>query len=328
MKINCCPSCLKTGYETFCNPCQKKLFNGKKVSHILTFSKPFYEQTVIEKGGKISISGVQPKHSLRLNGNILELTEEGGEYILKPCPTAIMENVEQLPANEHLTMQIASQLFKMSVAKNALLFFKDSYEPCYLTKRFDRKSDGTKLNVEDFTQIAGKTEENDGIEYKYKLSYEEIAEILKDNCSAYPIEVEKFFKAIIFNYLINNGDAHMKNFSMLRNDSYKDYLLSPQYDLLNTRIHFPKDTEIALDLFKKGYATDSFKTNAHFLYQDFFEFGIKIGVKENRVKKFLSAIISKYNEIEDLTQRSFLNEDTKKLYLEYVRLSIKKLSPI
>ncbi len=328
MKINCCPSCLKTGNESFCKTCKKKLFNGRKVSHILTFSKPFYEQTVIEKGAKISISGVQSKHLLRLNGNKLELTEENGEYILKPCPNAIMQNVEQVPANEHLTMQIASQIFKIDVAKNTLLFFKDSNEPCYLTKRFDRKSDRTKINMEDFTQIAGKTEENDGIEYKYKLSYEEIAENLKTNCSAYPIEVEKYFKVIIFNFLINNGDAHMKNFSMLRNDSYKDYLLSPLYDLLNTRIHFPKDAEIALDLFKNGYATDSFKINAHYLYQDFFEFGIKIGIKENRVKKFLSEIISKYDEIENIIQRSFLNENTKNLYLEYIRLSIKKLLPI
>jgi len=325
MKINNCPSCLKPGYDTFCNSCRNRLFKGKKVGHELNFSKPVYEQTVIERAGHVSISGVQPKHSLRLNGNVLELTEKDGEYLLKPPPNTIMENTVQLPANEHLTMQIALQIFKINAAENSIVFFKDSFEPCYLTKRFDRKPDGTKINTEDYSQIAGKTEETDGIEYKYKLSYEEIAEILKSICGAYPVESEKFFKIVVYNYLVNNGDAHMKNFSMIRNDTYNDYLLSPSYDILNTRIHFPKDAELALDLFKNGYLTKSYQENAHYLYEDFYEFGNRIGMKKNRIENILSEIVLKYEEISDLTERSFLSEEAKVLYLDYVKLSMEKL---
>jgi len=327
MKINNCPSCLKPGHKTFCIPCRNKLFGGKNVNPVLLFSKPVYEQIVLEQGGKISISGVQPKHSVRLNGSTLELTEKGGEYIIKPQPKAIVNFAEQVPPNEHLTMQIASQIFKLNAAYNAVVFFGDTFEPCYLTKRFDKNSDGIKYQMEDFTQIAGKTEENEGVEYKYNLSYEEIAGILKEICSAYPVEVEKLFRIIIFNYLVNNGDAHAKNFSMISNTSFKDYLLSPFYDLLNTRIHYPKDAELALNLFKNAYETESYKINAHFLYEDFYQFGLKIGMRKNRVEKFLSDIISEYNEIENLTNNSFLNPETKKLYLECIRLSINKLTP-
>lgn len=327
MKIQFCPSCFKPGYNTFCNPCLRKLFGGKKVNHILSFTKPDYEKTVIENAGRISISGVQPKFSLRVNGKELELTETCGEFILKPHPNAAMLNAGQVPANEHLTMQIASQIFKIKTALNAVVYFSESYEPCYLTKRFDRNPDGTKISIEDFAQIAGKTEESDGPEYKYNLTYEDTAGILKNVCNAYDVEIEKFFRLIVFNFLVNNGDAHLKNFSMLRNESFKDYLFTPAYDLLNTRLHFPKEGEMPMSLFKDGYETESYKVNLHYLYQDFYEFGIRIGIKENRVKKFLSEFISKSSEIESLVKKSFLEEDMKKLYFEYVMLSINKLSP-
>ncbi len=325
MKINCCPSCLRSGFDTFCNPCRKRLFYGRNVSHVLDFSKPEYEKTVINTSGRISLSGVQPKHSLRLNGKVLELTEEGGEYLLKPHPNTMMEHVIEIPANEHFTMQLASQVFKINTAENAIFFFAESFEPCYLTKRFDRLSDGKKINTEDFTQISGKTEEKDGADYKYNFSYEDIAEQLKSICGAYPVEVEKFFKVLVFNYIVNNGDAHMKNFSMIRNNQYNDYLLSPMYDLLNTRIHFPKDAEMALELFKDGYYTDSYKVNAHYLYEDFYEFGIKIGMKKTRIENVLSDAVSMYSEIEDLAVRSFLSEDVRLKYLESVRISMEKL---
>ena len=222
MNLLYCPSCLKANHSTFCKSCLKKLFEGKKVSHILPFSKPEYEEVVIQQSGKISISGVQQKHSLILNGTSLELTDKGGKYIIKPIPKAVMKHVNQVPANEHITMQIASQIFKINAAQNALLFFKDNYEPCYLTKRFDRLPDGTKIMLDDFAQISNKSEEKDGIDYKYELSYEEICEIMKKNSSAYLIEVEKFFKLILFNYVINNGDAHLKNFSLIYNFKYND----------------------------------------------------------------------------------------------------------
>ena len=44
--------------------------------------------------------------------------------------------IDQVPANEHLTMQIAKQVFKLKVAENALIFFQNG-EPAHLTKRFD-----------------------------------------------------------------------------------------------------------------------------------------------------------------------------------------------
>jgi len=59
----------------------------------------------------LSISGIQIKHSLKLEEKKLILTETGGAYILKPTPMASFLNLDYTPANEHLTMQLAGQIF-------------------------------------------------------------------------------------------------------------------------------------------------------------------------------------------------------------------------
>jgi serine/threonine-protein kinase HipA len=102
----------------------------------------------LENRKRISISGVQEKLSLILEKNTLRLTKEGeqGTYILKPIPRDL-KKVDQVPANEHLTMQIAKQVYGIHTAENALIFFKDG-SPAYITKRFDVKK-GEKL-VENF----------------------------------------------------------------------------------------------------------------------------------------------------------------------------------
>lgn len=58
---------------------------------------------------RISVSGMQEKLSLLLDGNRLRLTEAGerGQYLLKPIPRDLKQAAD-VPANEHLTMQIAT----------------------------------------------------------------------------------------------------------------------------------------------------------------------------------------------------------------------------
>lgn len=63
-----------------------------------------------------------------------------------------------------------------------------------------------------------------------------MADIIKQYVSASSVEVLKFFRLVIFNFLFSNGDAHAKNFSLLETPS-GDFILAPAYDLLNTRLH-------------------------------------------------------------------------------------------
>lgn len=319
MKVTVCPGCLRNGETGFCRRCRQNLFGGKRVDHILPFSRPEYNRVKLEQTGRISISGVQTKHSLRLEGNRLELTDKGGQYILKPIPQGPYEKLEYMPANEHYTIQLARQVFNIRTAECAVVFFNDDNSPAFLSKRFDVLPDGTRLQQEDFAQIAQMSEETHGNNYKYDISYEEIALLLKKYASAYQIEIEKYFYLTLFNYLIHNGDAHCKNFSLYRNPvQYRTYLLTPAYDLLNTRLHLPNETAMALALFKDDYFTESYKRNGFYARDDFFEFGIKIGIPEKRVNRFLDTIVAQPNEIKILLQRSFLSDDLQGNYFEMV----------
>ncbi len=307
------------GFSTYSPGCLRHLFQGRKVSHILPYPNPLtHEQTAaqfIDNRKRISISGVQEKLSFLLEKNQLRLTREGeqGTYILKPIPRDV-KKVDQVPANEHLTMQIARQVYGLSVAENALIFFQDG-TPAYITKRFDVKPDGTKWGKEDFATLAGRTSENAGINFKYDYSYEEIGLLIKKFVPAWRVEAEKFLALVVFNFLFSNGDAHLKNFSLLES-AQGDYLLSPGYDLLNTRLHVD-DSDFALDkgLFADGYKSSVYKKNSHPGKTDFAELGKRLEIAENRIQKLLARFLERSALMETLVSRSFLSEASKRGYL-------------
>ncbi len=318
-ELKYCPGTLAEGFTTYSPSCIRNLFNGKKVSHVLSYDAPQLNEEVaeqfIENRKRISISGVQEKLSLLLDKNVLRLTKEGeqGTYILKPIPRDL-KKVDQVPANEHLTMQIAKQVYNLSTAECAMIFFKNG-SPAYITKRFDVKDDGEKLGKEDFATLARKTKDNAGANFKYEYSYEEIGMLIHEYVPAWRVEIEKYFSLVAFNFLFSNGDAHLKNFSILES-SKGDYLLSPAYDLINTQLHVD-DTDFALDkgLFADSFKSEEYKKNNHPSKNDFIEFGKRIGISENRVEKLLDPFLQKQSFIEELVKRSFLKEENKRGYL-------------
>ncbi|WP_435357817.1 HipA domain-containing protein [Emticicia sp. SJ17W-69] len=292
----------------------KLLFDNKKVSPYLDFETPdfIYNNDFEYNIKQISISGVQVKYSLKLEQNTLKLTEVGGRYILKPIPVGRFQHLEIAPENEHLTMQIASQIFKIETAQNTLIYFKNS-QPAYLVKRFDIKEDGTKWLQEDFSQIKQVTRQSNGENYKYEGSYEEIAALIKRYCGAWQIEIERFYKVILFNYLFSNGDAHLKNFSLIQT-KFNDFRLSPAYDLLCTFLHTPNEPALALDLFSGDYYSDSYNVLGYYSYTDFFEFGIKIGIPKNRVERIMLDFSKKSSTVKMMIDNSFLSEEIKEIY--------------
>jgi serine/threonine-protein kinase HipA len=314
-----CPGTLAEGFSTYSPSCLRNLFNGKKVNHILSYDQPQQNEEVaelfMENRKRISISGVQEKLSFVLEKNNLRLTKEGeqGTYIFKPIPRDV-KKVDQVPANEHLTMQIAKQVYGLKTAENAMIFFKNG-SPAYITKRFDVKVDGTKWGKEDFATLAGKTNDNAGPNFKYDFSYEEAGLLIQKYVSAWRIEIEKYFSLVLFNFLFSNGDAHLKNFSLLES-SKGDYLLSPIYDLLNTKLHVD-DTDFALDkgLFADDFKSEQYKKSMHPHKSDFEEFGRRIGVTENRIEKIMAPYLEKQPFMEALISRSFLTEANKRGYL-------------
>ena len=304
-----CPGCYKKIEKNeYCLSCRKKLFDGKRVSTVLEFDKPKPENISMynEHSKRISISGVQLKYSLKLVLNKLELCEKNGQYIIKPIPTADhLEMMHDAPENEHLTMQIASQIFNIKTAHNALIYFKDG-TPAYITKRFDVKGDGNKYIQEDFAQITNRTKETHGESYKYEGSYLEIGELIKKYVPASMIAIENFFKLVLFNYVFSNGDAHLKNFSLVRNE-FAEMELSPSYDLMSTIIHTPGERDTALDLYDKDHESVYYATHGHYGRMEFIEFAKRLGIVEVRYMRIINAFLENDTEVNDFIQNSSLS---------------------
>ena len=145
--------------------------------------------------------------------------------------------------------------------------------------------------------------------------------------AAYAVEIEKYLERVVFNYLFSNGDAHLKNFSLSQTPS-SDYVLSPAYDMINTRIHIASDSFFALSdgLFSNDYDTESFKALGFYAYDDFYEFGVKIGVMESRARKVLDKYRTESKDANGLIQRSFLSTNAKQLFQSHYMDRVKMLN--
>lgn len=309
-----CPSCLKAGHDTFCPTCRRTLFDGRKVPEILPFGRTRFLERHREGLARISISGVQPKHSLCLCEDGLELCESDGRYLLKPSVPGSFLRMDQMPANEHATMRIAAEVFGMPVAPCAVLRFPDDGSTAYLTRRFDVLPDGTRLAMEDFAQVIGVSEETGGAAYKYAASYEGIARHMRLHASAYAVEAEAFFRLVVFNYLVHNGDAHLKNFSLMRDPVLGTYRLAPGYDLLNTRLHLPTESAMALDLLVDDTETESFAANGYFARDDFELFAERLGIAALRAARTLDEFVASLERVHAVLDRSLLSSEAKALY--------------
>jgi serine/threonine-protein kinase HipA len=130
----------------------------------------------------------------------------------------------------------------------------------------------------------------------------------------------------VFNYLVNNGDAHIKNFSLIRSEDTGEYRLTPAYDLLNTRLHLPNESRTALQLFKGDYTTESYEANAFYAYDDFVMFAQKLGLVETRYKRILQSFVDQKEAVFSLIDRSLLPDDCKQLYKEHVQDSVNAIA--
>ena len=306
-----CLGCFVSSQEAYCKKCKKNMFDNQKISTILDFDKKEFLSATVTLSEQMSISGVQDKISLKIEDTKLVPTSTDGTYLLKPVPLMEYgEFISDVAKNEHFTMQLASQVFKLETAKNALIAFSDG-ELAYITKRFDRV-DGVKIKQEDFSSLAGYTEQSHGKNYKYDYSYEEIGGLIKRYLPSYKIEVLKFFKLVLFNYLIGNGDAHLKNFSVVQR-STKDYGLSPAYDLLSSSLHLPHESRTALEFFKE-YETKSFEANGFYAYDDFIALAKFLDIPQKMGESVIRDFLAKEKATLELLNNSFLSVEAKERY--------------
>jgi serine/threonine-protein kinase HipA len=220
IQIKYCPSTLADGFDGYSPQAIRQLFKGRTVSPLLDFGIDEFRNTgeIARAMKRLSVSGVQEKFpAIISHGKIcIASGDDRSTYIIKPAPwDETLSTRKQIPANEHLTMQIARQVYGILTAENGLCFTKDG-QTVYITRRFDIMENGTKKEMEDFATLVGRNEQTDGTYFKYNGCYEDIAIAIRKNVSAWMVDMEKFFELVVFNYIYANGDDHLRNFSLLR----------------------------------------------------------------------------------------------------------------
>ncbi|MBK5209807.1 MAG: HipA domain-containing protein [Flavobacteriaceae bacterium] len=283
----------------FHSKCSLEFF-GTEIPPILPYSLDQMSElakNVVERS--VAVPGVQPKLSMSLIEEEKQKSDKrltvvgalGGNYIFKP-PS---EDFIEMPENEHLTMRIA-ELFSISVVPSSLIRLK-SGELSYITKRIDRREDGSKIHMIDMFQI---TEAFD----KYKSSMEKIGKALDGYATNTLLDKLRFFELTVFSLLTGNNDMHLKNFSMIKT-SY-GWSLSPAYDLLNVAIVNPDDKEeLALTIAGKKKKISK-------------ELLIKFGEDLRLSKKQINGVFKRFkqqkNKAFDLINSSFLSDKMKQAY--------------
>lgn len=179
-----------------------------------------------------TISGVQPK--------VMISTENRG--------TLLYPNLIAKTGDEEYPRLAENEFICMSLAKACGLpvadFWLSNNKELFIMERFDIKGD-KRLAMEDFCVLAGKTSD-----HKYSGSYETGAKIVslftRDQS-----QVELYWRYVLFSCMVGNGDAHLKNFSLLyATDGEPTPKLSPLYDVVNTHIYPSNDNSLALKLDK------------------------------------------------------------------------------
>ncbi|MBS1585130.1 MAG: HipA domain-containing protein [Bacteroidetes bacterium] len=304
-----CKGCFKPDAADYCANCRKELFDGARVSCYLPFATPARNEKdyLLRSILRPSLPRMILKYNLQQHDRELELLTDGpGTHILKPIPAGNYERLNMAPANEHLTMQLAAQAFKIPVVPNALIYFENaSGEPANISRRIYHGGDELKDQFDEACKTVS--------------CYEDVAELMKRYIAAYKPQAEKLFSLVVFNYLFSSWSAANQNVSIVKT-SYGDHLLSPAYDIICSSLHTGAGNEILEnslyhgDTVSPGYQRFGYHTGIEFM-----NFAKRIGMIEKRAQNVLNSFTKNEITVDYLVKRSFLDEESKRAYMDLYR---------
>lgn len=173
--------------------------------------------------GKNAISGVQPKTiALLQNKETLHIQE----FIIKTWG----EEYPNLAENEYFCLNACKKaglrIPHITLSKNKKFLLVENFT-------FREKE---VLGFEEILSLMDKNRIN-----KYDSSYEQVAKIIYQFTTNKKASLEQYYKAVVMNHLLKNGDAHLKNFGLLFGKDFSNIYLSPTYDVVNTTSYIYRD---------------------------------------------------------------------------------------
>jgi len=188
------------------------------------------------------LSGVQPKVLAKVENKATLKLED---FIVK----AWGDDYPQLAINEYFCM-LAVKFSGISVPE----FYLSDDDQFFIMKRFDIDVDGKALGFEDMCVLQAKPRDD-----KYVGSYEQLAKSIKLFCSPkYKANsLQQFFKMMVLNTRLQNGDAHLKNFGLIYED-LETIRLAPAFDVVSTTAYIKNDIPALTLLGSKKWWSDDF----------------------------------------------------------------------
>ncbi|MFT4924024.1 MAG: serine/threonine-protein kinase HipA [Phenylobacterium sp.] len=275
------------------------------------------EQPRLQQG--LSISGYQPKLSLRLVDGVFTVVDAFGTYILKPSPEAY----PYLAENEHAIMTVMKRLGFAIPAFGLVRFKTDNTdktaevdELAFIIKRFDRDSDKQqKVHQEQLDGAMGVNDKYGNINDEQTVSYESACGFLINTIdSSLPFKKDLFLR-VIYAYLLGNNDFHLRNLAVLIPQTAKNQL-APIYDFVSTAPYQSTFTScyLALPLLKIEEKSHELAPGYNTAYgqpigYDFIQLGQGLALNDKMVKKLIKGVVAKADVVTSTLRHSFMPLD-------------------
>ena len=201
---------------------------------------------------KFSLAGIQMKFStVRRDGRYNISIEAGTDDWIVKTPSTLHRNV---PENEYSAMKLAESagvhipevdLISLDTLDNLPAIQLPNETHAYAIRRFDRSA-LERIHTEDFAQVFEFFAHD---KYK-KANYEQVANALYRYGAGGLADIQQMARRLLANILLANGDAHLKNWTLIYPDAVNPGL-APAYDIVSTLPYVPSETGIALNLGKQ-----------------------------------------------------------------------------
>jgi serine/threonine-protein kinase HipA len=234
---------------------------------------------------RVALPGVQDKVSGRMIA--FPVTGARGRYLLKLDPPEF----PNLVANEAFFLRAARR--SGLVTASAKVILDREGRPGLLVERFDRleaPGGSSRLAQEDGCQVLGRYPAD-----KYLVSSETMVASMSAATGAPVVAARELLRQLAFAYLTGNGDAHAKNFSVLRSTS-GEWRVTPAYDVPST--HPYGDTTLALSI--------DGRDRENVTWRSFVALGEAVSIPERAVRRTLAELVQKVDRwIGDLDELPF-----------------------
>ncbi|WP_158160871.1 type II toxin-antitoxin system HipA family toxin [Grimontia hollisae] len=197
---------------------------------------------------KFSLAGVQMKFSSsHLDGRYHIDQEISDDMWIIKTPSTVHKGV---PVNEYTCMKLAEaagadipevRLIELTELEGLPNIRLPDEQYAYGIKRFDRSEKG-RIHTEDFAQVFGLYPSD-----KYqRVNYEQLGGVLYQSSAERLKDIQQMARRLLINILLGNGDAHLKNWTLIYSDAFSPRL-SPLYDVVFTSPYIDNDS-LALNM--------------------------------------------------------------------------------